>query len=90
VATLSGVAYDLLKGYGDGSAEWTDMPGRTFHLRRRLSSAEASLVGPVIDVRGTPEAARRLAAVERWIRQAGVEDIAAEELGATPPLEGRY
>jgi hypothetical protein len=56
------------------------MSGRTFHLRRRLSEDEASLVGPVIDVRGTPEAARRVMAVERWVRQAGMEEFAAQEV----------
>lgn len=74
-------AYDLLKGVGDETAgEWTEMPGRVFHLRRRLSEAEAELVGPVIDVRGTPEAARRIAAVQQWVRQAGVEHLAMEEM----------
>jgi hypothetical protein len=80
-AMVRGAAYDLLKGYGDAMAgEWTEMPGRTFHLRRRLSEGEAELVGPVVDVRGTPEAARRLLAVERWVRAAGMGRIAAEEI----------
>ena len=79
--TVRGVAYDLLDGYGDAAAgEWTQMPGRIFHLRRRLSPSEASLVGPVVDVRGTPEAARRIAAVRRWVVDAGVEQLAEEEL----------
>lgn len=37
------------------------------HVRRRLTPAEAVAVGPVVDVRGTAEAARRLAAVERYL-----------------------
>ena len=82
--TVRGVAYDLLNGYGDAEVgEWQEMPGRIFHLRRRLSPSEASLVGPVIDVRGTPEAARRIAAVWRWVVAAGVEGLAAEELSTS-------
>lgn len=34
--------------------------GIAFHIRRRLSEREAQIVGPVRDIRGTPEAAVRL------------------------------
>ena len=82
---LEDIAFYTLEGYGDEAAgTWQEMRGRTFHLRRRLAPAEASLVGPVIDVRGTPEAARRLLAVEKYVRQGGpeIEQIAlAEALG---------
>jgi hypothetical protein len=78
---LEDVALATLKGVGDASAgEWQEMPGRTFHLRRRLSADEAALVGPVIDVRGTVEAVRRLDAVSRWVVEAGMEEIAIEEM----------
>jgi hypothetical protein len=78
--TLEDLAFAILEGYGDAEAgTWQEMHGRVFHLRRRLSPDEASLVGPVIDVRGTPEAARRLMAVERYVRQAGAEEWAAAE-----------
>ena len=36
-------------------------PGqRVYHLRRRLSAAEEKIVGPVVDIRGTYEATRRV------------------------------
>lgn len=40
------------------------------------------MVGPVIDVRGTPEASRRVWAVRKWIERAGVvaQRFAAEEV----------
>ena len=38
-----------------------------FHVRRRLTPKEELLVGPVVDVRGTPEADRRLAYVRTLI-----------------------
>jgi hypothetical protein len=34
--------------------------GRAYHVRRRLSEEEARLVGPVKDIRGTPEYYLRL------------------------------
>jgi hypothetical protein len=75
------IAFYTLEGYGDAEAgQWTEMPTGIFHLRRRLSPAEAALVGPVIDVRGTEEAARRFLAVEKWVRQAGMEEFAVEEV----------
>jgi len=53
---------DALTGVGDANlGEWVEWTGRAFHLRRRLSAAEAPLVGPVLDIRGdTAEVERRL------------------------------
>lgn len=65
-ATLERHARRVLDGVGDATlGEWAE-PGITrdaFHLRRRLTPAEAEPIGPVIDVRGTPEQASRYMAV---------------------------
>lgn len=55
-------AAEELAGVGDPDAgEWAHhTPGGYTHLRRRLNPVEALAVGPVVDVRGTPEAAERL------------------------------
>lgn len=78
---LATIARDLLAGYGDADlGEWAEKGTTAFHLRRRLSDAEAELVGPVVDVRGTDEASRRIWAVRKWVIAAGMQDYAAEEL----------
>ena len=65
---LERTARGVLEDVGDPAAgEWAQWTGRAFHLRRRLSAQEAELVGPVIDVRGTPEAARRMAAIDHLL-----------------------
>ncbi len=56
--TLKGVGYS-------GLGEWvaSDNPGPAgslTHLRRRLTPFEAKKVGPIRDIRGTPEAEERL------------------------------
>lgn len=57
-----------IKGVGDASlGEWDEWTGRAFHVRRRLSAREQRNVGPVVDVRGTPEAERRLSVVRKWL-----------------------
>jgi len=58
--SLKAEALRQLAGAGDASlGEWCEFTGRAYHVRRRLSAAEESLVGPAIDVRGTAEAASR-------------------------------
>lgn len=54
-----------LAGVGDAAAgEWVEEGGRgTLHLRRRLSVAEAALVGVVRDIRGTAEERERIASL---------------------------
>lgn len=64
------IAQRALEGVGDASlGEWieTGSPGSgVVHVRRRLSSREATNRGIVVrDIRGTPEEARRLAKVRR-------------------------
>ena len=79
---LEDLAFTILEGVGDESlGTWFQMSPGIFHLRRRLSADEASLIGPVVDVRGTPEAARRLLAVEKFVRRGPPEmqEIAAAE-----------
>ena len=73
---LRGWARAALEGVGDASlGEWETWTGRAVHpwtglgyaLRRRLSVVEQDSVGPALDVRGTPEAERRLAVVAQWL-----------------------
>jgi hypothetical protein len=61
-------ALEALKGVGDASlGEWQAMGDSAYHVRRRLSTVEQRRVGPVVDVRGTPEAERRYARVLRYL-----------------------
>jgi len=59
-AALAGVGSSLL-------GEWEEWTGRAYHVRRRLRPEETAVTGPVLDIRGTSEAATRLAAVARWL-----------------------
>lgn len=66
--TLHRYALAALVGVGDARlGEFEEYSGRAFHLRRRLSSEEQLLVGEVVDVRGTPEAERRLRPVRHLL-----------------------
>jgi hypothetical protein len=47
--------------------EWWEEARIATHLRRRVTQDEAATIGPVVDVRGTPEGAHRLAAVRRYL-----------------------
>ena len=79
---LAAEAYRQLNGVGDPTlGEWQEWTGRAFHLRRRLNAREARQVGPVVDVRGTPEALRRAAGLGDMIRYVPRE-VLDEELGA--------
>lgn len=61
-------AVEALTNVGDAAAgEWHEWTGTAYHIRRRLTTAEAALVGPAVDVRGTPEADRRWATVARYL-----------------------
>jgi hypothetical protein len=58
------LAREVLDGIGDTHlGEWTEDAPIAFHLRRRLTPVEACAVGPVVDVRGTPEGERRVRAL---------------------------
>lgn len=65
---LRRMALAALDGVGDATlGQWEDWTGRAYHVRRRLNAAESALVGPVVDVRGTPEEFRRLDAVKAML-----------------------
>jgi hypothetical protein len=53
-----------LEGVGDEVAgQWEEYTGKAFHVRRRLTLEEQDLIGPAVDVRGTPEALSRINAI---------------------------
>lgn len=59
---------EALTGVGDATrGEWHEWSGRAYHLRRRLSADEQAQVGDAVDVRGTPEETRRLAAARAYL-----------------------
>lgn len=65
---------EALSGVGDASkGEWEEWSGRAYHIRRRLSADEQARIGDAVDVRGTPEEARRLdsarAYLPQWMRR---------------------
>lgn len=70
-----------LAGVGDPElGEWHEWSGLAYHIRRRLTEAEQARVGPVMDIRRTPEAIRRAISVGSMLRLAPAE-VLAEELG---------
>jgi hypothetical protein len=74
-----------LGGLGDPTlGEWREWTGTAFHLRRRLKPHEQVHVGPALDVRGTPEAHRRVDALPSRLRALLPPDVLADELGALP------
>jgi hypothetical protein len=84
-ASVSGVEDDaarrlkaiaVLHGIGDAArGEWWEQGEIAMHLRRRLSAAEDPLVGPVVDVRGTAESARRLNLMSPYIPAAYLQEV---------------
>ena len=82
--TLRRYAYAALEGVGDATlGEWEEWTGFAFYVRRRLSEAEQESVGPAIDVRGTPEAARRISRVAKYAALSPQgREIMLMELGA--------
>ena len=68
---LEASARRALKGVGDSrQGEWVEVGRIAIHVRRRLSEGEQEAVGPVVDIRGTPEATRRLAIEGRCLLEA--------------------
>lgn len=57
--SLRSVALAVLAGVGDPNHEWEERGTIAYHVRRRLTAAEAETTGPVLDVRGTWEATKR-------------------------------
>lgn len=83
-AALEQEAERQLAGVGDAAAgEWREWTGFAFHLRRRLSGREAHLVGPVVDIRHSPEAAERAERLGPLLAMVPPEWLAAE-VGPSP------
>jgi hypothetical protein len=75
-------ALAALDGVGDASlGEWEEWTGRAFHVRRRLTDEECAGL-EVVDVRGTDEARRRLAAVRRFLPAVHLPMAEQEAAGA--------
>jgi hypothetical protein len=71
---LRAEAFGALRGVGDPNlGQWEEDTGRAYHVRRRLTPGEAHLVGPVVDIRGTVEQARRFA-IMRAVLPPGLAD----------------
>ena len=69
---------------GDVSlGEWREWSGKAFHIRRRLSQVEQESVGPVVDIRRTPEALMRARRLGPMLRLAPAE-VLEEEIGLVP------
>jgi hypothetical protein len=70
-----------LAGVGDAAlGEWREHNGRFFHLRRRLTAGEERRVGPVLDIRRTPEAVLRAGRLGPLLAFAPA-DVVADEIG---------
>lgn len=62
------MARRILNGVGDVSlGEWVERGRPILHIRRRLSDAEAPVVGPVVDIRGTDEAEARMRVMRLYL-----------------------
>lgn len=69
-------ARHALQEVGDAEAgEWAERGNGVFHLQRRLTIAEAELVGPVVDVRRTREGQRRFAAMRPFLSSMGYAGV---------------
>lgn len=79
-AQLFDLATAALRDVGDATAgEWREVGDKAVHLRRRLTEAEAAPIGPVRDLRGSPEARGRLFRASQWMPPV-LLDLAREEL----------
>lgn len=66
-----------------GMRSWVSGSTRktALHVRRRLSVTEVAMVGPVEDIRRTPEARERYLALPEEIRLILPEEIVRDEVG---------
>jgi hypothetical protein len=81
-APLEAQAERELADVGDASlGEWREWSGLAFHLRRRLSAAEQRKVGPVADIRQTPEALRRAQSLDARLLSLVPSAVLADEIG---------
>lgn len=68
VETLRAKALRVLEGVGDEAlGQWEEQGIKAYHIRRRMTDAEAKRVGGVLDVRGTPEATQRFEKMRRYL-----------------------
>jgi hypothetical protein len=64
---LKAAVLAALAGVGDPQrGEWWEH-GIAMHLRRRLSVAEDLIIGPAVDIRGTPEQMQRYRRVQIYL-----------------------
>lgn len=76
---LRHAALKAIAGVGDKDAgEWHEWTGRTYHVRRRLTPDEQKITGPALDVRGTPEALKRIHRVRSLAPYVPLRDLLAE------------
>lgn len=74
----------VLTGVGDPAlGEWVQKE-TALHVRRRLSAREMPMVGPVMDIRRTPEAWDRFMAIPEAQRLTLPAEILEDEIGALP------
>jgi hypothetical protein len=79
-------ALAALEGVGDaGLGQWEEWTGAAYHVRRRLAPDEQLAVGPVVDVRHTDEARRRIGRLPATIRAQLPAVILLEEVGRDQP-----
>lgn len=65
---LLGICMGALDGVGDPKlGEWVEVGQTAMHLRRRLNEVEQVMVGPVVDVRGTPDGQFRMERARRFL-----------------------
>jgi hypothetical protein len=68
IDTLMAKALRVLEGVGDPAlGQWEEIGIKAFHLRRRLTDAEARRVGGVLDIRGTAEAQHRFDRMRKYL-----------------------
>lgn len=68
MALLRQQALAVLDGVGDESlGQWEEEGEIAYHIRRRVSAIEAETVGPLRDIRGTPEVEQRLSPVRHLL-----------------------
>jgi hypothetical protein len=73
------LAFEALRGVGLMTLQWEQNRSEAYHVRRRLTPEEQTLVGEAVDIRGTAEARER---VQRALSllPAAVIEFAYEEI----------
>jgi hypothetical protein len=77
--SLKAFALKALGNVGDELlGQWEEYTRYAFHIRRRLSSSEEASIGPVIDIRCTLEAERRVIRVQRAVQNYNLIETARQ------------